>query len=161
VKETEDHIVPLLTLEVVTDAKKGTKATFNLSDYRKFQKAPGAARALYTRANAFATLGTQANPLMRPVTLEYQRLFTELAEGKTHNVDERLKDLGNYRSMIVQRMDKIADYLNWFEATQMPEISGAFDKYMKAANAFENEAPPKRDDPISHYVDQVEQEFTD
>lgn len=159
VKETEDHIVPLLNLEIITDPKKGTKTTFAITDYRKFLKIRSAANVLFAHANAFSALGAQANPLMRPVTLEYQRLLAEMAEGKAHKVDARLRDLANYRAMVVERMDKIADYLNWFEATQMPELSGAFNNYMKAASELENEAPPKRNDAISRYVDQVEQEF--
>jgi hypothetical protein len=161
IKETEDHLSPLLTLQIVTDPKKGTKASFGIAEYSKFIKLPTARAVLLAHANALAALAAQSHPLLRPVVNEYQHLFIGLARGKTQKVDQSLSELQNYRVMIAERMDKIADYLNWFEATQMPELSGAFDNYIKAANALENSAPPKRDDAISRYVDQVAQEFDD
>ena len=159
VPDTNARIVPMLTLHVVTDEKTGAKTSFALADYKKFLKFRTAAAALFARGNDFASLQTKAHPLLRPVVFEYQKVVADLARGKTRRVDATLKELENYRTMIVDRMDKIADYLNWFEATQMPERSGAFDNYLKAAAALENAPAPKRNDPISRYVDQVAREF--
>ena len=158
-EETNAKLTALLSLSLVTDPKTGTKATFGLEDYSKFMKVPTARAALFGQSNALAGLVPQAHPLLRPVVLEYQRIVSELARGKTHRVDEALREIGNYRVMVVDRMDKIGDYLNWFEATQIPERSGAFDNYLKAASALENAPAPKRDDAISKYIDQVNREF--
>ena len=159
VPETDAQLSSLLTISIVTDEKSGEKTSFELPDYAKFIKLRTAQAALFKQSNALAALLPQAHPLLRPVVIEYQRIVAELARGKTHRTDESLREIGNYRAMIVERIDKIADYLNWFEATQMPERSGAFDSYMKAATALENSAPPKRDDAITRYIDQVEREF--
>ena len=101
----------------------------------------------------------QAHPLLRPVVLEYQRIFTELAAGKTRHINEALHDVASYRGLIVDRMDKIEDYLNWYEATQTPEQSGAFDDFLQGAKAMEKWTPPKRNDAISTYIDQLQREF--
>lgn len=159
VAETNNLLLPLLKLEIVTDEKKGTKETFEFADYRKFVKLRTSRPALYARAAALGELLTKAHPLLRPVLTEYQQIAGELARGKTRNVDKSLASIANYRSMIVERMDKISDYLNWFEATQMPERSGAFEGYFKAAEALENQQPRRRVDALSRYVDQVEREF--
>ena len=159
VPETNSRISPLLTLQVVTDEKKGTKTSFALSDYKSYLKFRTAPAALFLLGNAFATLQPKAHPLLRPVVFEYQKTVAELARGKTRRVDTTLRELENYRTMIVERMDKISDYLNWFEATQMPERSGAFDGFLKAAAALEHSQAPKRNDPLSRYIDQVEREF--
>lgn len=159
IAETEACIAPLLSLQVVTDEKKGAKSEFALADYKHYLKYRTARAALLSRANDFATLQLKAHPLLRPVVVQYQQTTASLARGSAGRAEASLRDASAYRAMVVARMDKIADYLNWFEATQMPERSGAFDDYLKAAAALENAQPPKRDDPISRYIDQVEREF--
>ncbi|MEI6351165.1 MAG: hypothetical protein WCP06_08665 [Verrucomicrobiota bacterium] len=159
VPETEARLSSLMTVSIVTDEKTGAKTAFDLSDYPKFMKLRTAQPALFARSNELAGLLPQANPLLRPVVIEYGRIVADLARGKTHHADEALRDMRTYRTMIVERMDSISDYLNWFEATQMPEQSGAFDRYMKTATALENSAPPKRNDAITRYIDQVDREF--
>jgi hypothetical protein len=157
--ETDAKLAPILTLTLVTDEKKKTKTDFALPDYKTYLKNPGARPALAGKAAALAELMGQAHPLMRPVVQEYLRIVQTLAQGKTRGMDKALQAVSDYRSLIVQRMDKIEDYLNWYEATQMPEQSGAFADYMKNAKAFEKQAPPKRNDAISRYIDQLEREF--
>jgi hypothetical protein len=159
VAETDARLAPILNLEIVTDTKKGTKTPFTLEDYKKFVKLRMAKPALQSQAAALAALLPKAHPLLRPVLTEYQRIATSLAQGKTRNIEEALGSIGNYRMMIVERTDKITDYMNWFEATQMAERSGAFDSYLKTAKAIETAPVPKRDDALSRYVDQVEREF--
>ncbi|XHR28496.1 MAG: hypothetical protein ACFUZC_21595 [Chthoniobacteraceae bacterium] len=157
--ETDARLTPILTLSLVTDEKKKTKTDFALSDYKTYLKNPGARPALAAKGGALAVLLARAHPLMRPVVQEYLRIVSMLAQGRSRGMDKALADVVAYRSLIVGRMDKIEDYLNWYEATQMPEQSGAFADYMKSAKAFEKQAPPKRNDAISRYIDQLEREF--
>ena len=159
VPETSARLTPLLRITVVTDAKKQTRAEFDLADYKTFQKYPAAKTALAAQAYELSGLLQQAHPLLRPVVLEYQRILNELAAGKTRHLEEALRDAASYREMIVGRMDKIDDYLNWYEATQMPEQSGAFEDFMQGSKALEKGTPPKRNDAISSYIDQLQREF--
>jgi hypothetical protein len=54
-------------------------------------------------------------------------------------------------------MNKIDDYLNWFEATQSRTKSGAFANYL---NAVEQQgAAPHRHDAISVYLDALAEQF--
>lgn len=158
VSETDARISKLLTFQVVTDEKKGTKTAFTLAEYEKFIKLRTARAALFVEGNTIAALLPQAHPLLRPVLINYQKIVGDLSRGNTRRTEASLRDMDNYRAMIVERMDKIGDYLNWFEATQMPERSGAFDSYLKAAAAADSAQPPKRNDAISQYVDQVARE---
>ena len=159
VAETDTRLAPLLTLSVVTDEKQKTKTDFPLADFKAYLKYPDAKAALFKQSEALATLLLQAHPLLRPVVLEYQRIVLDLAQGKKRHAEEALTAAANYRGLIVVRMDKIVDYLNWYEATQMPEQSGAFDDYLRGAKAMEKAVPPKGTDMISKYIDQVEREF--
>lgn len=159
IPESNARLTSLLTLSVVTDEKKKTKADFTLEDYKAMLKHPGAKAALYDQISQFALLMAQAHPLLRPVVQEYQRIVMNLAQGKTRGAAEALRAIADYRTLIVERMDKIDDYLNWYEATQMPEQSGAFADFMQNAKALENQPPPKRNDAISKYIDQLQREF--
>ena len=55
-------------------------------------------------------------------------------------------------------MEEIDDYMNWYEATQMESQSGAFNDYLKAANQSQVSAP-KRHDPLSVYLDALEDQI--
>ena len=159
VRETNERLTPMLTLTLMVDEKTNASKEFALMDYKNFLKLPGAKAALFAQSNALAALMAQAHPLLRPVLLEYQRISNDLARGKTHGAEESLAAIEKYRGLIVERMDKIEDFLNWYEATQIPEQSGAFADYLKGAKAMENWTPPKRNDAISKYIDQLQREF--
>jgi hypothetical protein len=62
------------------------------------------------------------------------------------------------RQQLAARMTEIDDYLNWFEATQMNSGSGNFTGYLKAADQSQVPAP-RRHDPLSIYVDALEDQF--
>ncbi len=159
VAETDARLAPLLLIEVVTDAKSGEKTSFRLEEYPKFIKLRAARGPLLERVVAISALHTKAHPLMRPVIAEYRRIFGLLAEGKTRGIQKPLDAIGNYRHMIVSRSEQITDYLNWYEATQMPGRSGAFDSYLQAAEEKKRAPARKHGNALTRYVDQVEREF--
>jgi uncharacterized protein YllA (UPF0747 family) len=81
-----------------------------------------------------------------------------LSRGKTRGVRDRLAKVEDYRTLVLKRTSDIADYLNWFEATQMKTMSGAFDTYLKTVDELSAE-DKKQKGPIGQYLDQIEQEF--
>jgi hypothetical protein len=100
----------------------------------------------------------QANPVLRPIAREYQEVATLLARGKRRAMAKRLARLEVTRQQLASRMSEIDDYMNWFEATQMKSGSGSFSGYLKAVN--QSELPtPKRSDPLSIYIDALEDQF--
>src|SRR5919106_3505323 len=100
----------------------------------------------------------QTNPVLRPIGREYQEIAALLARGKRRGVPKRLSRLKVTRQQLAARMTEIDDYLNWFEATQMNSGSGNFTGYLKAVD--ESQVPaPRRHDPLSVYVDALEDQF--
>ena len=156
-EETDKQLGALLQVELVID-KSGAKKTFPIADYAEFIKLPGARAALAARKEAIFTLGAQANPLLRPVVTEYDEVLALLLRGKTQKLAERIASTERYRATVLHRMDKIADYLNWHEATQLGTRSNAFDSYLKAANELSREES-HRFDPITRYLDSLEKEY--
>ena len=100
----------------------------------------------------------QSNPVLRPIGREYQEIAALLARGKRRGVPKRLSRLELIRQQLAARMSEIDDYLNWFEATQMNSGSGNFTGYLKAVDQSQVPAP-RRHDPLSVYVDALEDQF--
>jgi hypothetical protein len=100
----------------------------------------------------------QANPVLRPIAREYQQIAAVLARGRRKGTAKRLSRLDVTRKQLAARMSDIDDYMNWFEATQMKSGSGNFTDYLKAVDQSQLSAP-KRHDPLSVYVDALEDQF--
>ena len=99
-----------------------------------------------------------ANPVLRPIAREYQQIAALLTRGKRKGITKRLSRLEVTSKQLAARMSDIDDYMNWFEATQMKSRSGNFADYLKAVNHSQLSAP-KRHDPLSVYVDALEDQF--
>ena len=97
----------------------------------------------------------QANPVLRPIAREYEQIIALLARGKRRGVAKHLSHLDATRKQLAARMSDIDDYMNWFEATQMKNGSGNFTDYLKAVDQSQS-SPSKRHDPLSVYVDALE-----
>ncbi|PYL61434.1 MAG: hypothetical protein DMF24_07260 [Verrucomicrobia bacterium] len=100
----------------------------------------------------------QANPVLRPIAREYQEIVALLARGKRNRIAKRLSRLEVTRKQLAARMTDIDDYMNWFEATQMKSGSGNFRDYLKAVDQSQLSVP-KRHDPLSVYVDALEDQL--
>jgi hypothetical protein len=100
----------------------------------------------------------QTNPVLRPIGREYQEIAALLARGKRRGIATRLSRLKLTRQQLAARMSEIDDYMNWFEATQMKSGSGNFTGYLKAVDQSQG-AAPRRHDPLSVYVDALEDQF--
>jgi hypothetical protein len=100
----------------------------------------------------------QSNPVLRPIGREYQEVAALLVRGKRRGIAKRLARLAFTRQQLTSRMSEIDDYMNWFEATQMKSGSGNFSGYLKAVH--QSELPmPRRSDPLSIYIDALEDQF--
>ena len=152
-EETERHLVQMLRVEIRQPRKQ--PAVYALEEFPQFIRIPERKPALQFLRHNILTLAARANPLYQPVLAEYEQIATLLARGKTKRIQERLARARGVREHIQRELGAIADYMNWFEATQLPTQSGAFAEYMKAAE-LALERQPRRRDPISVYLDSLE-----
>ena len=113
---------------------------------------------LATQRAGFVALSGRANVLLRPVIGEYEQCLAQLTRGKTRGLRERFEHAARLRAALNRRASEVADYLNWFEATQMKTSSGIFNNYLKTANEL-LEQDKKRRDPIARYLDELEREY--
>ena len=159
VPETEEHLEQAMSFPGPSDAKKGAPKTYRLTDYEKFTPLKQNARLLKATGENLTLLTGRANPLSRPIVVGYQAVVDDLVHDRTKGVGEHLAELAVARKAIVKRREAIADYLNWFEATQVTDQSGAFEEYLRTARQTEHPSSVHRPDAISMYLDEMDLEF--
>jgi hypothetical protein len=154
--ETERRLDELLRTKLSDPAHPAK--TFLLEDFSRMKPSRGQAVALKQLTQGLLVLATRANPILRPIVQDYQRIAARLGVGKNHGATARLTRLKTSRAKIAMRMGEIDDYMNWFEATQSRTKSGEFSDYLKAASEA-NQPEPRRRDPLSVYLDALEEQF--
>jgi len=156
-EDTDKALGQLLQIEFVVN-KAGDKHTFDVADYAQFMKLPSSRATIASRHEEILELSTRSNALMRPVVVDYEQIFSLLARGKKRGIRDRFASAEKYRSFALRRISDIADYLNWFEGTQMKSRSETFNSYLKTANELSDQ-DRKQKGPIGEYLDELEQEF--
>ena len=159
VQETDDQIEQLSSFPGPVDAKKTASTTYRLTDFEKFTPLKLNAQILAETRAGLILLSGRANPLNRFIVTGYQEVVETLVHNRTKGVAEKLAELSLARQAVVKRREAIADYLNWFEATQMTDQSGAFEEYFRTARQVERPQVVHRPDSISAYLDEMDMEF--
>ena len=154
--ESERHLDELLRIKI-SQTNKPTKIAA-LDEFAQRKISPGEKIALSQLSRDLLVFVAQANPVLRPIVREYQQITALLTRGKRRAIAKRLSRLELTHKQLAARMSDIDDYLNWFEATQMNKRSDYFSDYLKAVNQSQL-APPNRRDPLSVYVDALEDQF--
>jgi hypothetical protein len=154
--ESEQRLDELLRLKV-SEPNKPEKLV-KLEELAQYKPSASEKIALDQLKRDLMFLVPQTNPVLRPIGREYQQIAELLARGKRRGVSKRLSRLELTRQQLAARMTEIDDYMNWFEATQMNSGSGNFTGYLKAVDQSHVPAPRRRD-PLSVYVDALEDQF--
>jgi hypothetical protein len=155
--ESEKALAPLLEFEIVIN-KAGEKKKFTVGEFDQYLKLPASRAALEARHAEVVALSTRASALYRPVVADYEEIFALLGRRKARGLRGRLERVEEGRRFVLRRSAEIADYLNWFEVTQMQTLSGAFDNYLKTASEL-SEQDRKNKGPIGRYLDDLEKEL--
>src|SRR5437870_5004952 len=151
--ESERRIDELLHVKI----SEATKPV-GLHELAQRKASPNEKIALNQLGHDLLSFVAEANPVLRPIAREYQEIVALLARGKRKRIAKRLSRLEVTRKQLAARMSDIDDYMNWFEATQMKSGSGNFTDYLKAVDQSRLSVP-KRHDPLSVYVDALEDQF--
>ncbi len=157
--ETQRRLDDVLSIKVA-DTNLRSKKTVRLDDFSQRKISAADSKALSQLSASLMLLQARAHPILRSVATEYAQIAALLALGKSPKMGERLSRVRNLRARIVARMNKVDDYMNWFEATQARTKSDAFADYLSAAEA-QSEGAPRRHDALSIYMDALEGQFQD
>jgi hypothetical protein len=127
-----------------------------LKSFNGGQSLPEAAKA---RGGAFVmrectvrlfNLEFRAHPLFQPILEQYRNIATLLASKSKASVSSKIQELENTRMLLVERSQKIEDYLNWFEVTQLDDAE--ISHYQPSGSP----AAIPRNNPYSVYLDSLE-----
>jgi len=156
--ESEQRLDELLRVKI-PDAGNSSKQV-ELSELAQRKLSAVEKMALSRVSENLVLLTIRANPVMRPIVREYQQIAALLVRGKRKRVAQRLVRVQATRTTLEARMSDIDDYMNWFEATQSKTGSGVFVDYLRAVGESQIPAPRRRD-PLSVYLDSVDEQFED
>jgi len=106
-------------------------------------------------------ISTNANPLFQPVIAEYHSLLALALDSSTKPevLAAKVREAEALREGLGELGSEIEDYINWTQATQIGTASGEFDEYFRAADKILQSPRPKRDDPVTLYIDSLESEL--
>ena len=137
----------------------GSPVFADISDYRSFINRTDCPDLLDDVELKLLHLSYRAFPLHRPIIRDYQVVLQLLVKGKTSGLDEKLAALSAVRGHLAGIAGDAADYMNWYEATQVERRSGAFTQYDSVFKDLQLPLPPRRDK-LSRYLDQLDKEFS-
>ena len=119
-------------------------------DLPEAAKAQGGAFLMREFAVRIFNLEFRSHPLFQPVLEEYRNIATQLARRPKTRVAEKIRELQETRAQLVERSQKIADYLNWFEVTQIDEPQS-----FREGKSGRSESIPFKN-PYALYLDSLE-----
>lgn len=155
--ESQRKLDEFLSIKVA-DANAPSNKTVRLQDLTDRKISAPESKALAQFSTNLILLQTNAHPVLRPIIAEYGQIAALVAARKSPKANERLLGVQTLRSRLAARMNKIDDYMNWFEATQARTKSDAFADYLNAVEA-QSGAAPRRRDALSVYMDALEEQF--
>lgn len=145
--------------EATQESEKNMIPAFegSIADYQKFLAHPSYDKIVSDRILALADLKIKGFPIYRDVIERYSLLCIDLSNVKKINakgVAQRFQQVEQMRKRIDAVLPKCQDYMNYFEATQTPERSMAFENYFKFKERERSKG--SLNDPLSNYMDEVE-----
>lgn len=173
-EETEELLDRALTIELPAGSAKAAGGirrflpqgkpdeafAGRLHDYDAYLTHHAAQAALEARVLELKALNLRAFPLLRSTILRYELIAGRLLAGKTRGVAADLKQIDEERAAIRSTMERVGDYLNFYEATQAEGRSEAYEHYRQIREKLERQGRPERKDRISRYLDALEAEFS-
>ena len=151
-KETSRSLSEILDISAPPDPKKPESVVARgPAALPRVARGAGGPFVMRQKSAELLNLEMRSHPLMKPIVEEYRGITTLLADKPKKDVSKRLEETGKIRGLLEQRSDRVSDYLNWFEATKLDSPSGEF------LNVSTPLGAPPRTDPITTYLDAIEQ----
>jgi len=158
IAETEERLDKILQLHLKDE--KGKVVVRPLEAWVEMADLVIAERAEVVRPtlNLLTSLSYRCFPTYREVVGGYMKVLGDMAAGNPDDIDDALGNLAEFRRAEVRRMSQLEDLMDWFHLSTVDQESGEFDDYLKLKEKL-REHEPSQDDPVTHYVDQMQKIF--
>lgn len=131
-----------------------------IHDFEQFYKRRDCEEVLEKNLVKLRALKLHCFPLYTPLVTRYENIVMRLIKGKRRDVEEDLREIDVERERVGMAMERVVDYLNYYEATQLEQAGQEFEKYHQTMGRIRRQKPPPRADRISKYLDAMEAEFS-
>ena len=105
-----------------------------------------------------AHLSFRCFPTFRPVIAGYLKILSDIADGKTDEVEEMIGNLEQFRTAELERHRKLVDLMDWYHLSSVKKESGEFEDYLKMQENL-RKGNESHDDPLHQYLDKVQKVF--
>lgn len=105
-----------------------------------------------------AHLSFRCFPTFRPVIAGYLKILSDVADGKTEEVEEMIRNLEEFRAAEVERHRKLVDLMDWYHLSSVQKESGEFEDYLKMQRNL-RKGNEFGKDPLHQYLDKVQKVF--
>ncbi|MFV1995972.1 MAG: hypothetical protein ACC661_11110, partial [Verrucomicrobiales bacterium] len=131
--QTQELLQQALTVRLKSNEDESAQLV-RLRDFERIVKLKERERlaVLAPSGERLLKLSVSSFPLYRGIVAEYSALLERVAEGKKRGLRKRFVEVEDAAYRLGQDLRDARDYMNWFEATQLGEKSGAFEDYKRA-----------------------------
>jgi hypothetical protein len=105
-----------------------------------------------------AHLSFRCFPTFRPVIAGYLKILSDIADGKTDEVEEMIENLKEFRLAEAERHRKLVDLMDWYHLSSVQNESGEFEDYLKMQRNL-RKGNEFGKDPLHQYLDKVQKVF--
>jgi hypothetical protein len=105
-----------------------------------------------------AHLSFRCFPTFRPVIAGYLKILSDIADGKTEEVEEMIENLEEFRFAEVERHRKLLDLVDWYHLSSVQKESGEFEDYLKMQRNL-RQGNEFGKDPLYQYLEKVQKVF--
>lgn len=159
VPETDEKLGKILELHLKD--KKGQAIRVGLSEWRKvaaLETQEERIEAVRPTSDLLAHLSFRCFPSYRAPIGGYIALLSNLAEGKTEQIDEMLVNIKSFRVAEMERHRQLIDLLDWYHLSSVKEESGEFEDFLRVKENLRNGTEAHKD-ALNKYMDQVQEIF--
>ncbi len=158
VAESEVQLLRVLDADILM-MKGEEELRYKLTDIETIAASPQGKMALTNLAATLRQTGLRVNPLQQPIVNEYLEILNIaiMPKGKLKGLQARILQTNALREQVRELGYDIEDHMNWMQATQVGRSSELFSGYFQAVKRFKREEPEKRVDPVTQYMDAMEE----
>ncbi|MEI6713956.1 MAG: hypothetical protein WCO60_09400 [Verrucomicrobiota bacterium] len=140
-------------LEIDLTDTAGTRSVYAIEQFSDYLRLPGIRSTLTCRSLELVTLLHRGHFYYSEAIKIYADVCSALAEGRTKGQSSELKKAAQLRDEANTRLERIHDYLNWFEAEERRDISPQLQEVYRM---WDEMGPPQKNPYVSKALDELE-----
>lgn len=159
IPETDERLSGILELHLKNENEEALRV--NLESWRQvagLESKEGRIESIRPANDLLAHLSFRCFPTFRPVIAGYLKILSDVADGKTEEVEEMIRNLEEFRAAEVERHRKLVDLMDWYHLSSVQKESGEFEDYLKMQRNL-RKGNEFGKDPLHQYLDKVQKVF--